>query len=234
MMEDTLHTVLQQHRHNFADVLSFSLQEVQLCYLDLSDQNKDLSISDIADNSVFAQYIRQYIRQHQADVAIGQYKEDRSIYKKSSHFTPQGQEARSIHLGVDLWLSAGTSIHAPLQGTVHSFQNNNNYGDYGPTIILEHQLESITFYTLYGHLSLSSLSNISQGQQISQGESFCELGAPQENGQWPPHLHFQLIRDMMHKQGDFPGVAKPSEQEKYLHLCPDPALILGIPTHLKA
>jgi hypothetical protein len=49
---------------------------------------------------------------------------------------------------------------------------------------------------------------------------------PQENGQWPPHLHFQVIIDMEFKKGDYPGVCKLNEKEKYLRNCPNPDLIL--------
>ena len=49
-------------------------------------------------------------------------------------------------------------IHAALDGTIHSFQNNTALGDYGPTIILSHEIEGFKFHTLYGHLSEASLN----------------------------------------------------------------------------
>jgi len=52
------------------------------------------------------------------------------------------------------------------------------------------------------------------------------FGEPNENGHWPPHLHFQIILDMELKQGDYPGVCKYSERQKYLANCPDPDFIL--------
>jgi hypothetical protein len=55
-----------------------------------------------------------------------------------------------------------------------------------------------------------------------------EVGDLQENGSWPPHLHFQIITDAMEGVVDYPGVAAPSERERYLERCPDPNLILGI------
>jgi hypothetical protein len=52
-----------------------------------------------------------------------------------------------------------------------------------------------------------------------------------ENARWPPHLHFQIVIDMeipiaIGKKGDYPGVCKLSEKEKYLNNCLDPDLIL--------
>ncbi|MFO8055484.1 MAG: peptidoglycan DD-metalloendopeptidase family protein [Bacteroidales bacterium] len=230
-MESTkLTAVLSHHRHDFEPVTPFDLQSKKLCYLDLSAANPDLGIEQISDNALFSETIKAFTESAGADIAIGRYDEDRSIYTKSEHFTPPGQEPRTLHLGVDLWMTAGTSIHAPLAARVHSFNHNDNYGDYGPTIILAHELEGILFYTLYGHLSLASLKDIFEGQHIAKGQAFCTLGSPDENGQWPAHLHFQLISNMMGKKGDFPGVAKCSEREKFLKICPDPGLILGIST----
>ncbi len=105
---------------------------------------------------------------------------------------------------------------APLDGIVHSFAFNNQFGDYGATIILSHQLDGISFYTLYGHLSLASLKNLQDGQSVKQGQVFAEFGIPFENGHWPPHLHFQLILDMGERKGDYPGVCKYSEKETWL------------------
>lgn len=231
MKTTNLKQVLQSNSNEFTSVTPFNLKTKKLCYLDLSDNNTELTIDEIEDNEVFGRYIRRFIEENNADLAIGKYNENRTIYRKSEHFTPKGEEPRSIHLGTDLWLEVGTTIHAPLSGNVHSFQNNDNYGDYGPTIILEHDLDGQTFFTLYGHLDNNSLKNIHQGQYIAQGKAFCKLGNANENGQWPAHLHFQIIKDMMDKHGDFPGVARPSERDKYLEICPDPGLILGIQTH---
>src|SRR5262249_30625654 len=99
-------------------------------------------------------------------------------------------------------------------------------GDYGATIILTHLLDETSFYTLYGHLSLNSIKNLREGDRISKGDYFAELGIPAENGQWPPHLHFQIIKDLQGWSGDYPGVCKYSEREVYLANCPDPELIL--------
>src|SRR5690606_14730404 len=101
-------------------------------------------------------------------VGFGGYNEDRIIYKRSSHF--QGEEPRSVHLGVDLWTEAGTPVYAPLDAFVHSFADNQGMGNYGPTIILEHRLENHLFYTLYGHLSRKSLLGLSVGKSIKSGE----------------------------------------------------------------
>jgi murein DD-endopeptidase MepM/ murein hydrolase activator NlpD len=160
-------------------------------------------------------------------VAVGGYGENRAFYAQSEVF--QGEAgARSIHLGIDLWMPAGTPVFAPLAAQVHSFKDNAHFGDYGPTIILEHTLENQVFYTLYGHLSRESLQDLAEGQVIEKGQKIAEFGVPEVNGGWLPHLHFQLMTDLLGNRGDFIGVAHPQEQAYYLDICPNPNLILGI------
>ena len=160
---------------------------------------------------------------------IGGYNEHRTVYARSRVFDGASEaDSRCIHLGVDIWGKAGTPVAAPLDGTVHSFAFNDAYGDYGATIILEHQINGAQFYTLYGHLSLADLANLNDGDFIVAGKVFAHFGMPEENGQWPPHLHFQIILDMQGKKGDYPGVCSLLERENYLQNCPDPDALLNM------
>lgn len=160
---------------------------------------------------------------------VGGYDEERAIYSGPIFEAPDGVEPRTIHLGIDLFEAAGTPVFAPLPGRVHSFHNNANPKDYGPTIILEHAVTSqLTFYTLYGHLSRDSLDGLTIGKPVAAGEEVARLGEAAVNGDWPPHLHFQLILDMRGRRGDYPGVFKKSEREQWKRICPDPAPLLGI------
>jgi murein DD-endopeptidase MepM/ murein hydrolase activator NlpD len=140
--------------------------------------------------------------------------------------TPAETEPRRLHLGVDIWGPSGTKVMAPLDGIVHSFAFNNNDSDYGATIILTHNLDGVSFHTLYGHLSLNSLKNLYEGQLMTKGEVIAEFGMRFENGNWPPHLHFQIIADMQGWKGDYPGVCRFSERMQWLANCPDPNIIL--------
>ncbi|MGJ3236953.1 peptidoglycan DD-metalloendopeptidase family protein [Marivirga sp.] len=188
--------------------------------LDFSNQNADLLKLDLQSTPLFNEYVFGYLKKSEKKYGHGGYLENRTIYQRSTHF--QQGESRCMHLGVDVWCEAFHPLYAPLDSKIHSFANNNNFGDYGPTIILEHELNGQKFYTLYGHLSLKSLKNIKEGDLIKKGQKFSELGPYPENGDWPPHLHFQLITDMKNKIGDFPGVCGPSELEFYKNLCPNP------------
>lgn len=162
-------------------------------------------------------------------VRAGGYGEDRSIYTQAL-FAPEGEEPRSVHLGVDVFAPAGAYVCTPLNGRVHSFRINDAAGDYGPTIILEHApAPGVTFHTLYGHLSRDSLSGLKPGAAFMAGEKIGELGTKRENGGWPPHLHFQILLEIGAAKGDYPGVCRRSERDRWLSICPDPGPLLGLP-----
>ncbi|MCH4551264.1 peptidoglycan DD-metalloendopeptidase family protein [Aestuariibaculum lutulentum] len=197
--------------------------------IDLSETNTVLDQVDVSSSEKFSQYIESYLTSNKADVAFGGYLEPRNIYKRSLHFNREDNlTERNIHLGIDLWYSAGTAVLAALDGEVHSFKNNTNYGDYGPTIILKHQVAGIEFYTLYGHLSLESITSITVGEKVKQGQSIGSLGTPGVNGDYPPHLHFQIIKDLQGYVGDYPGVCNIRDLEFYKMNCPDPNILLKL------
>ena len=96
-------------------------------------------------------------------------------------------------------------------------------------VILRHGPgEGQEFFTLYGHLTKESLTKLRVGQAIARGERIGRVGAVQENGGWPPHLHFQVIVDLLDRGTDFPGVALAAERGVWTDLSPDPNLLLGI------
>lgn len=167
------------------------------------------------------------LTQAPAQPSYGGYGEDRSVYTQEL-FAPAGEEPRTIHLGLDIFAQAGADVFAPLAGRVHSSRINDKPGDYGPTIILEHAMDRGVFYTLYGHLSRDSLKGLKPGAAFMPGESIGTLGVRNENGGWPPHLHFQVILDIRGMRGDYPGVCKRSERDQWLAMCPDPRTLLGL------
>jgi peptidoglycan LD-endopeptidase LytH len=156
----------------------------------------------------------------------GGYDEDRAIYD-SPVFAGSGAERRTVHLGIDVFAPAGTAVFSPLAAKVHNFRDNDNALDYGPTVILEHAVTpDLSVFTLYGHLSRESLNGLAVGQSIKAGEQIATLGAPEVNGGWATHLHFQVMLDLGDYAGDYPGVCKASEREAWLIACPDASVIL--------
>jgi murein DD-endopeptidase MepM/ murein hydrolase activator NlpD len=220
-----LSILLKKHQTEIGPVVGLDLNSPQVAKLDFSAANPLLTLENLKDTQAFNEVVNKMLRERNAETGIGGYLELRVIYRRSGLFE-ELSEARSLHLGIDIWGPAGIAVFAPLPAIVHSFQDNATFGDYGPTIILQHELEGTTFYTIYGHLNRASLENLSVGKAIEKGEKIAEFGPYPENGDWPPHLHFQITTDMLGIKGDFPGVCKPSEKEKFTAICPDPNLIL--------
>jgi murein DD-endopeptidase MepM/ murein hydrolase activator NlpD len=227
--------VFLRNQSGFHPVVPFKQGKHKMIAFDFTENNKELNDDIIEDTDAFAAWIAEKLKRSDATYGVGGYAEHRTVYSRSGVFnadSPEG-EPRRLHLGVDIWGNAGTPVTAPLGGMIHSFAFNNHYGDYGATIILLHQLEGFAFYTLYGHLSLKDIEHLSEGQYIIRGQTVGHFGTPHENGHWPPHLHFQVIIDLGVYKGDYPGVCKFSEREKYLHNCPDPDLILQINRYIE-
>ncbi len=211
----------------FHSVVPFDASKDKLLLLDFTEKNSELTEEILNDTNKFTDYINSKLKTSNAKYGIGGYSEHRTVYTRSKVFNASdGQQPRRLHLGTDIWGKPYTKVVAPLDGIVHSFAFNNALGDYGATIILTHQLNGFTFHTLYGHLSLSSIKNLQEGDLIKAGDVIAEFGIPFENGQWPPHLHLQIIIDMQGMRGDYPGVCTVSEKENYLANCPNPDLIL--------
>jgi murein DD-endopeptidase MepM/ murein hydrolase activator NlpD len=225
-LSQSLTAVLSSMTDVPTSVVPSDLQDSSVLLLDLSPGNTELNQVNLTNTEAFNQYLFAKLARSGAKLAVGGYNEERAIYRRSNHFS--GEEPRTIHLGVDLWTFAGTPVYAPLAGRVHSFKDNAGFGDYGPTIVLQHMVAGISFYTLYGHLSRNSLNHLVEGKRVAKGEQIGEIGPYPENGDWPPHLHFQLMTDMQGLKGDFPGVAAKSQREHFLQLCPDPNLLLRI------
>jgi murein DD-endopeptidase MepM/ murein hydrolase activator NlpD len=194
--------------------------------LDLSTTNRDLDRIDITDPKVCQRYIDLVKAKSKADIAYGGYLERRNLYADKSGFTKEGHSPRNIHLGIDFWAKAGTSVIVPLEGKVHSFRNNDTKGDYGPTIILSHERDGFLLHTLYGHLSLESLNGLYVDQVFKAGSVLATLGTPDINVHYAPHLHFQIIMEMEGKKGDYPGVCSPETLDFYSKNCPDPNVLL--------
>ena len=192
----------------------------------------------------FGRAIDMELHRSKAALGIGRYDEPRLVYN-APLFQSSGNptdEHRTIHLGMDLFAAAGTAVHAPWEGVVEAFADNTAALDYGPVVILKHTMHPASaktvgdardvaeqFYTLYGHLSRKSLAHLKVGQALPKGEQFAALGDVHENGGWLPHLHFQIITDLLGLGTDFPGVAKASERALWTNLSPDPNLLLNIP-----
>ncbi|MGH7690469.1 MAG: aminotransferase class III-fold pyridoxal phosphate-dependent enzyme, partial [Gemmatimonadaceae bacterium] len=216
----------------FAPVLGLDLRTEPVLVLDLSVASPLVSGDPAArDEPHLTPLVRDAMHAAGVRVAVGQYDEPRLLYVTPlfSGGEQVTDERRTIHIGLDLFAEAGTAVYAPLAGTVHAFHDNANALDYGPVIILRHETDGgLPFFTLYGHLSRASLDGLRVGQSIAHGQRIADLGAPDVNGGWTPHLHLQVMADLWGLGLDFPGVVAESQRAVWTALCPDPNLLVGI------
>lgn len=153
---------------------------------------------------------------------IGGYLENR----KTMYLSPLFENKRCVHMGIDIWAAAGEPVYAPLDGVVSYKNVHIDPGNYGGAIVLKMSFEGKVIYGLFGHLSWESVEKMELNKRIKAGEQIGRLGNNQENGSWPPHLHFQ-ISNVDPGQADMPGVVAEEDAEKASKIYPDPRIILG-------
>lgn len=199
----------------------------------------DLSVSstwvghrnDFNDLDLFQFKLDQLQKEHPDCILAGGYMEPRALYTATSYdkIGNYGRQSRAVHLGVDFWLPAGTPVHALYDGEVVVAANDTGDKNYGGLVILKHEEDDCLFYSLYGHNELDSVLKHKVGDYIKKGAEICRLGDRNENGNWAPHLHFQIMLDLLDFKDDFPGVAFPNEKEIWRSFCPDPNLLFKQP-----
>jgi len=197
-------------------------------HIDLSVSSKWVGhLKDFSDLGYFQFKINQLQSQHPEKVIAGGYLEPRPIYTSSAYDKTgnSGKESRTIHLGIDFWFPAHTPVHALLEGEVVTAVNDAGDKEYGGLVILKHDVEDFEFYTLYGHNTVASVLKHNVGDIIKKGEKISELGNYPENGNWAPHLHFQIMLSMLDYKIDYPGVAYFNQFEVWKGLCLDPNLL---------
>lgn len=223
---------IDAHRADFVPLVSGGLAADRVHVHDFSVTSDRIgTIDEWRDQARFSDLVDAELRAEGRAFGIGRYDEVRAIYTTDLFRVSgnDGPEWRTVHLGIDVGAAAGTVVHAPLAGTVHSVRDNDAPGDYGPTIIVAHSGPAHpTFWTLYGHLSRESIRRLSPGTTVNAGEVLGWVGDRAVNGGWWPHVHVQVITDLLDREGDFPGVARPAEREVMLALSPDPSPLLGL------
>ncbi len=224
---------LSGRQRRFAPVLENDLGRDPVVVLDLSVGSRMLGADPAGlETPRLSALVAEAMKEAGAAVGVGRYDEARAIYGSTAFATDGGPlaERRTVHLGLDLSVPPGCPVRAPLDGTVHMVAHNAAPKDYGPLVILRHEIPSgEEFFTLYGHLDPGSVAGLTPGRALAAGETFAAVGAPPANGDWWPHVHVQLILDLLGLGRDFPGVALASRRALWTAISPDPNVILGIP-----
>ncbi|UAM97072.1 aminotransferase class III-fold pyridoxal phosphate-dependent enzyme [Polaribacter litorisediminis] len=228
----------QQEFENWAKGASFSLSELfptinrnEIHHLDLSVSSTFPGHQKEFNNlDVFQFKIEQLQKEVPNKILAGGYLEPRNLYTSTEYDTVgnYGKQSRTIHLGIDFWLPENTPVHALFDGEVVIVENDQGDKEYGGLIVLKHQQKDFCFYTLYGHNTAASVLSYKLGDTIKKGEQIAVLANYPENGNWAPHLHFQVMLSLLDYKTDFPGVAYFNQIDVWKSLCPNPNLLFKL------
>lgn len=224
---------LRANAHAIGRLVPIELQTAPLTYTDWSVTAPEFIGPEQYDDAAgFTARIRAAVSVAGAQAAIGGYDHVRPAY--GGPLFQAAAEMRTVHLGLDVFMDAGTPVYAPLDGLVHSAADNAAKFDYGPCMVLVHRVspDVPVFHTLYGHLDRAALERLRPGTPVKRGDLLGRMGPYPENGDWPPHVHLQLIVDMLDRRGDFNGSCRPSQRDVWLSLCPNANLVARVPATL--
>ena len=218
------------NQYSFSSILDYDLNKINKAIINFNSQSI-FTNNYVHEPKSLTKKINTYLKKNNSNIGIGLYQEKRNVYQGSNYISQLNPKSRrDIHVGIDIFANAGENIRAPLDGKVYILKDNAFKYDYGPTIVLEHKIDRlIKFYTIYGHLSKKCLTHLTLGKKIKKGEVIAQIGNYPINGNWPPHLHFQIAIDMMGEKDNFPGVSEDILLSLWSKISPDPNLILKIP-----
>jgi len=228
---------LKDNNETFQPVIQANLRRDSLLWLDFGVASPYfIRPEESSDTETMTRTLDRAISDAGCVAGVGGYGEYRLLYDDDA-FVDWDNHQRNLHLGIDIFMPAGTAVFAPLEATVFSVAVHAQDFDYGGCIILQHdivQKEStpLRFYTLYGHLAPGSFKHLNKGNVLKAGEQIAVLGNKSDNGRWSPHLHLQIMLDLLGETDNFNGAGSYSFADVWLSLCPDPNLILGIPPEI--
>lgn len=169
--------------------------------------------------------------EHGIALGIGPWGEARTVYSGDMFRSRLIEgERRDRHLGLDLFMPAGTKLYTPLAATVKSVEVEEDRLGYGGLVALLHEPEGCPpFVTLWGHLAHEVVSRLQPGDRLEAGALVATMGAHAENGGWAPHLHLQISVDPDMAARDILGVGEARYLDVWQSLFPDAATLAGIP-----
>ena len=203
----------------------------EIHHIDLSTKSAFIGgIEEFNDLAFFQKKLEALQKKVPSKIIAGGYLEKRALYTSDIYKREDenGVERRNIHLGLDFWLPEKTPVHALLDGEVVCVTEDAFHKGYGGLLILKHRVADFHFYTLYGHNTVKSVRIHPIGSTIKKGEQIAVLANASENGDWVPHLHFEIMLSRLDYTDDFPGVAFESERAIWKSICPDPNLLFKL------
>tara|TARA_B100001248_G_scaffold103616_2_gene77211 strand:- start:2351 stop:5380 length:3030 start_codon:yes stop_codon:yes gene_type:complete len=220
---------------NWAKKTNFSIKDLlpeikksKFYNLDLSVGSKWLgNKSEIEDLDLFQFKISKLQKKIPDSIISGGYLEPRSIYTSNTYEKngENGEENRTIHLGLDFWVPPGTKVCSVFDGEIVAAVNDKGNKEYGGLVIIKHKVEDFEFFSLYGHNTVDSVLKNKIGSKVKRGKEIAVVANYPENGNWAPHLHFQIMHTMLDFKVDFPGVCFSKQENVWKDICPNPNIL---------
>lgn len=223
---------IAENRRSFAPVLDKHPATLAKALVPYGDPDHPMTVASAGERPDEAgAWWEAYCAENGVALGIGPWGEARTVYT-SDMFQSRFVEGtrRDRHLGLDLFMPAGTRVRTPLAATVKSVEIEKDPLGYGCMVALDHAPEGCPpFTTLWGHLAHEAMSRLKPGDRLEAGALVGEMGASTENGGWAPHLHFQISTDPELAARDILGVGEARFLAVWPELFPDAADLAGIP-----
>ncbi|MDC0358982.1 peptidoglycan DD-metalloendopeptidase family protein [Oligoflexia bacterium] len=152
---------------------------------------------DTTDFDDFQSKIFDELKESGKSWGIGKYLEERSNVLRQ--YPQMIEEGRIYHVGLDIVVPGGYQLYAPIDAVVHEAGLDGGVGNYGGYVILRHEFDSVTFFSIYGHLN--SAHQVQAGVQLAKGQVFAEIGVREDSGLWFTHTHLQILTEHAVNEG---------------------------------
>ena len=167
-----------------------------ICFLPMWDNGNwitKLSSEKIINQELFNQKIIDYAHEHNADLVLSGFLENREHMFRTLGCEQMVEQWRFYHLGLDVSAPVWTQLFAPLDGEVVISMEEEWYGNYGWVLVLKHELNGELLYSLYGHQNIETLPEV--WTFVKAWDKISELWDYSWNGGYFHHLHLQLLTE---------------------------------------
>ncbi|KQY13012.1 hypothetical protein ASE23_21115 [Rhizobium sp. Root73] len=222
---------INANRKTFHSLLSRPAATYPAALVPYGDPQHPMTVKSAGEQPDEAQAIWEaYCAVHGVDLGIGPWGEARTVYSGDMFVSRLIENTRRIrHLGLDLFMAAGTRLYTPIAATVVSVEIEPDPLGYGCLIALRHEPEGCpAFISLWGHLAHEALGRLKAGDRLDAGALVGQMGAPAENGGWAPHLHLQLSIDTRLSATEILGVGEERYLDVWAELFPHANAFAGI------
>jgi len=191
----------------------FDTEPTYICLANASDDQQEIN-----------DYIIKKQQERGATWSISGDRENRGLgmYKHNHAIISEG---RTVHIGLDINVPAGTILYAPFDCEVIQSEYEEGTGNYGWMCVLKCFINDAVYYFMFGHLAKEILAPV--GTKLKAGEIFAKVGEFRENGQYWYHTHLQILTQQGYDQGWAHKATCTVEQLAIIDkLCPSPIIFI--------